>query len=70
MFRGLKTWSNLIKKNDINSIKNKSYMEIKSDLPLDDLSPNPNKSSTDSPCDSLSANPAPMSGVIGSMSLE
>ncbi len=45
-------------------------MEIKSDLPLDDLSPNPNKASTDSPYDNSSANPAPTSGVIGSISME
>jgi hypothetical protein len=45
-------------------------MEIKSDLPLDDLSLNPNQASTDSPQDNLSANPAPTSGVMGSILLE
>jgi hypothetical protein len=49
MFRGFKTWRDFIKKNVIESIKNKSIMENKSDSPLDDLSPNPNQASTDSP---------------------
>jgi hypothetical protein len=39
-------------------------------LPLDDLYPNPKKASPDSLSEDLSANPAPTSGVRGSISLE